>query len=371
MKKINIGYMISYVSQDGPPNILYNIVKYLPKEKYNIYLFIIDKNKKYIGNDRFVQLGIEIIYLDLNMMETFYYDINKLNKIIKEKNIQILHGHCLRSCFLLSKLKSCKTISTIHCNIRQDFKLSYGTTKGKLMELLYFHCLKKINFIICCSESVKNDIERYNKKLKFDFIRNGVDISKFCQMNGKKDLRKKLNLEENTIYFISVGYLIKRKGMDFLAVNFSKLKLKNSKLIILGSSKENKEIEREIRALGDKNIILKGYVKNVGDYLNAADYFVSSSLYEGLPNSVLEACCAKLPLLLSDIGPHREIFELNKKIGQLYKLGDDLDFSEKLLKLLKNNYNEMSNYSYEIVSNFLNSELMSKKYQELYEKALK
>jgi glycosyltransferase involved in cell wall biosynthesis len=44
--------------------------------------------------------------------------------------------------------------------------------------------------------------------------------------------------------------------------------------------------------------------------LLAADVFVSGSLWEGLPIAVLEAMALRRPVLLSDIGPHREIAEV-------------------------------------------------------------
>lgn len=365
MNKINIAYIISYVSNDGPPNILFNIVKYLPKDKYNIFLFIIDKKNKYKDNIRFKELGVNFIYLNLSKYKIFFYDIKKLEKIIKEKNIQIIHSHCLASTILISRLKNCTKVSTIHCNFREDFKMINGNIKGKIMEKLYLNALRKINLNICCSESIKNQILNYSN-LSMDYIRNGVDIEKFEIDGSKIELRKKLNLELNCRYFIVVGYFIQRKDPYFIAKNFTNLNLKEAKLILLGTSKENKTIENKIKALENKNIIMPGKVSNVNEYLNACDYFISSALYEGLPNAVLEACCARLPILLSNIEPHKEILNLSQGAGFLYELKNEQDFNRKLMKLNSSDYQKFSAASFKIVKEVLNAKKMAQEYEKKY-----
>ena len=45
----------------------------------------------------------------------------------------------------------------------------------------------------------------------------------------------------------------------------------------------------------------------VTDIINASDVFVSASKYEGFPISILEGMSYGLPMVLSDIKPHKEI----------------------------------------------------------------
>jgi glycosyltransferase involved in cell wall biosynthesis len=66
------------------------------------------------------------------------------------------------------------------------------------------------------------------------------------------------------------------------------------------------------------NISLKGKVIDVDEYLEAADCFVSASLSEGLPNSVIEALAWGLPIILSDIPEHREIQQIEKRSDDLF-----------------------------------------------------
>src|SRR5699024_1851176 len=81
------------------------------------------------------------------------------------------------------------------------------------------------------------------------------------------------------------------------------------------------------------NVLFTGRVSNVGDYLQASDYFVSASKSEGLPMAVVEAMACGLPVLLSDIDPHLELFNLNNKIGTFFKLGSDQELQNKFTLL--------------------------------------
>ena len=71
-----------------------------------------------------------------------------------------------------------------------------------------------------------------------------------------------------------------------------------------------------------QNIFLPGLVHNVADYLRAADLFVSASHAEGMPNAVLEALAASLPVILSDIPAHREVLENCSEAGWLFAPSD-------------------------------------------------
>ena len=58
--------------------------------------------------------------------------------------------------------------------------------------------------------------------------------------------------------------------------------------------------------------IFLGHVDNVLAYLKCSDLYISASLSEGLPNSVLEALAENINCLLSDIPPHIELLGENK-----------------------------------------------------------
>jgi len=69
----------------------------------------------------------------------------------------------------------------------------------------------------------------------------------------------------------------------------------------------------------------------VANYLQAADVYVSASLHEGRPNSVLEAMSAGCCCVLSDIPGHRELVEGGR--GSLFFLDEPLSLVNLLQSL--------------------------------------
>ncbi|MGA9960634.1 MAG: glycosyltransferase family 4 protein, partial [Acidobacteriaceae bacterium] len=115
---------------------------------------------------------------------------------------------------------------------------------------------------------------------------------------------------------------------------------------------------------------LVGRVDNVQEYLCASDYFLSASIAEGLPNSVLEAMAVGLPCVLSDIPPHREIHDLDPGSSLLFKVRDSDDMAASLDAITKMDWEKMHDASVNITHNYLSAEIMSNQYQEIYSRLL-
>lgn len=111
--------------------------------------------------------------------------------------------------------------------------------------------------------------------------------------------------------FVTVGRLVRQKGHAHLIRAFAGLvrSVPNARLLIIGEGPLRDRLSALIAAagLGD-HVRLCGQRQEVAPYLAAADWFVFSSLWEGMPNTVLEALAAGTPVISADCrtGP-REI----------------------------------------------------------------
>lgn len=110
---------------------------------------------------------------------------------------------------------------------------------------------------------------------------------------------------------VSIGRLTKQKGQWHLIRAFSHVAATDpeAKLIILGDGEYKAQLETLIAdcGLGDR-VFLAGRHTNVYPFLDHAALFVFSSLWEGMPNTVLEALACQVPIVAADCdsGP-REI----------------------------------------------------------------
>jgi glycosyltransferase involved in cell wall biosynthesis len=76
-------------------------------------------------------------------------------------------------------------------------------------------------------------------------------------------------------------------------------------------------------------IVFTGWLPDPAAAYSASDIFVSTSLWEGLPITVLEAAAAGLPIILSEVPGHRDLVDLGLP-ALLFEAGDDVDLSAQL-----------------------------------------
>jgi glycosyltransferase involved in cell wall biosynthesis len=124
-------------------------------------------------------------------------------------------------------------------------------------------------------------------------------------------------MEEETFNFINVGRLTRQKGHWFLIRSFRQVvdEYPDARLFILGEGNLREKLEDLIQELDlSENVFLLGDQENVFPFLVNSDCFVFTSLWEGLPLSLIEALSVNLPVISTDCktGP-REILcpELN------------------------------------------------------------
>jgi len=163
----------------------------------------------------------------------------------------------------------------------------------------------------------------YNQKVKFNFFD-----------KNKKSLK-----------IVSIGRLVSQKDHITIlkALNLIKEK-KNFKFCIIGKGIEYNNLQKYIISNNLRNKVkLIGYKKNIYPFLKKADIFILSSLYEGLPNTLLEAVSTGIPIISSNCktGP-REILN-KKKYGKLFKIRNYVALSKLIKKSKKKNYSKFIN----------------------------
>lgn len=358
-----IVYIISTLKKTGPTLVLFNIVKNLDLEKFKPIIVTLSPEPADTIIEEFKSLNIDVFCVNLNRINDFLFGGFKIKKILKNINADIVHSHCFRSSLLSALyLRSYKRIVTVHCDYKTDFMMAYGRFLGYIMYLLMHYSLKKIKSNICCSKILADLLNKKYPYMNFKYVDNGVDTGKFYPITDKSNLRNKLILPLDKKIFIWVGAFIDRKSPITLVKAIQKLNQNNTFFIFCGGGDLQQNSEKEL--LNNKNILFTGKIDNIDEYLKAADYYISTSFSEGLPNSVLEAMACGLPVILSDIPQHKYIL---KSINNFcFKTGDSQDLVDKIISVLKNDYEKHSKDSVNIVKNNFSAENMSLKYQKYY-----
>ncbi len=358
-KKIRILMISSNSDLGGGPNQMFmlgenlsnifEIYYALPKNS-NFSMFLNSKNH------------IEIAERKICLMDIF-----NLNKFIKKNNVDIIHAHgkgagvIARFTNLLNKKKLIYTFHGIHVECH-----SFLTN---LIYLYYENIFGRIdNYKIFVSESEK----KYAKKLnifmgpKMTVINNGVsnklnkDSSKYQEIYQKKNSSSKITV-------VSTCRFVKQKNIKDI-IRIAK-KIPEIDFKIIGYGKLWRDINQYILEMGVKNVYLIGLKKNVFRYLCLADIYLSTSLYEGMPLSILEAMSVGLPIVASNVVGNLDTIE-NGKTGYLYDL-NNIDSAIRYIKKLafdKSHRTKIGNNSFLRQRKFFSKLQMLSNYENLYKK---
>jgi len=261
---------------------------------------------------------------------------------------------------------------------------------GMRRRILYW--VEKITFA-CAHEVWPNSYSLYNllDEIKFKTntpIRvigkgssNGINIKDYSKeainLEKLEEIKTKLNYNPSYTYLLTVGRMVKEKGIHELVETFVKISESkpNLKLILVGNLEDHIDpINDDVRNHIDNhpNIIFVGYSHFVKYYLHLADLLIHPSHREGFPNVPLQAGAMNCPILCSDIGGNIDIVD-HKKTGLLFKVKDADDLYKNLEYALENmeEMQDMSDKLLERVIQNFSREYVQKELYNNYERLLK
>ena len=256
----------------------------------------------------------------------FFFNFFKLVKLINKNKPDFLIVHLMTSLPIFLSLFFDKKTKII-------LRIS-GLPKLNFLRFYFWKFFSKnIYKVTCPTKSTYQYISQKNifSKEKI-FILNDpvVNIKDF--ITKKKDkIEQKLFLNKKVL--VSIGRLTRQKNFSFLISSFQKIIKKYPEyiLIILGEGEQRKSLENLILdlKLNDKVHIL-GYQNNIYKYLNIADCFILSSLWEDPGFVLIEAALSNVNIISSDCpnGPK----EILPKNGILFVNNDEKDFIDKFEK---------------------------------------
>jgi glycosyltransferase involved in cell wall biosynthesis len=136
---------------------------------------------------------------------------------------------------------------------------------------------------------------------------------------------------------LAVGRLAKEKNFRALVEAFAAMAPRHPEwdLAILGEGPEREALVGRIRQSGlESRIFLPGRLGNVGEWYEHADLYAMSSLFEGFPNTLVEALAYGVPAVSfdCDTGP-RDIIRHGID-GYLVAPGDAAAFADSLERLM-------------------------------------
>lgn len=360
-----ICFLVSSLCNEGPVNVMYNIIRYIDFSKFEVSIITLIPEKKTTRMEDFRKYPLSIHQLapetPLNPLALFM----ALKREVKSIDPDMLHAHCPRSLYLMCFLpRKYKRIYTIHSpGLHQ--KILYGKFKGEIVCRLNDFFSLRVDLPIGCSESVGMFYQQ-NKGWNISCIPNGSSLP-IWQNNSdyRQKLRKKLGLRDDIRYFIFIGRFSGEKKPEMLIQTFQQAEVQSKSLglIMLGDGPLWENLKKE----ENDQIILPGFKPNVYDYLIASDFYISASDVEGLANTLLESMTVGLPMLLSDIPSHQEVLsKMKTTTGYIFNNNSSKSLLNNIDNIIRLDRSAVTREVQDTFLKYYTAEKMSLSYQNAY-----
>ncbi|WP_022946021.1 glycosyltransferase family 4 protein [Pseudoalteromonas ruthenica] len=193
--------------------------------------------------------------------------------------------------------------------------------------------IKYANRVAVFSHNMVIQVNRVQLQLDFPLItKPGVCSKRFFPLEKQKkyEARNELGIKYEGRVFLCVGRCVKAKGFDLVIRALANIPDKDAQLWIVGDGPLRKEYENMARELQvSDRVVFFGAQKEPELFYRAADFFVMSSIYEPLGQTILEALASGLPIIAFDAGDEVST-ATNELIGQKHGIFVDKVDVERL-----------------------------------------
>lgn len=322
MIKKNIVYIFPALVPTGPTNQTYYLIRGLVESGFKVTLFVLSsKRSSETQIKRFENIGVKIYFFRFNL-----FDLIAARKLVREISPNLVHSTLLTA-DLAAILIACgyKRFIT-HRTDPFDHIGSRGPFIGRLMFYLSKYISSKTYKSIACSHAIHNRLK--NRGIKSDLvIQNCVNNDFYMGINKSESFFHNIEIVDSEIVILVIGTLCERKNPLFTYRVVSNAVIRYGlkiRLIYLGDGRLMEELSK---LSVPQNLILElvGSVSDVRPFIAKSDLHMSSSIAEGLPNSVLETLSCGLPNFLSNIPEHLEFQTSAPDLLSFFSLSDSLD----------------------------------------------
>lgn len=187
--------------------------------------------------------------------------------------------------------------------------------------------------VIAVSDGVRDELVLMNPKLKTTVkVLPTPILTNEILRQAEQEPRLPWFDDPSTPVILSAGRLKTHKGMVEIVRAFARIRERTrAKLVILGEGDDRPRIEAEIERLGlHDEVALPGFIANPFPYMRRAQVFVLASVYEGLPNVLVQALALGTPVVATNCrsGP-AEILEYGRW-GRLVSVGSVPELAEAI-----------------------------------------
>jgi len=256
--------------------------------------------------ERFAEAGIEVEYLGMREGVPDPTGLLRLALVLKRRRPMIVHSHMVHANLLARAVRMLVQVPVVVCT-------AHSMIEGaRWREWAYRLTDRLATLTTAISEAA---VDRYlqvgavpQKRLRF--LPNGVDLQRFHPDQNSRAAKRAELLLGDDFTWLAVGRFVQAKNYDLMLRAFASARSPNARLIIAGDGPLRPQVEELAIHLGvSGQVKFLGARSDVMQLMNAADAYLMSSGWEGMPMVLLEASATGLPIVATRVGGNAEVVQ--------------------------------------------------------------
>ncbi|MCB9689600.1 MAG: glycosyltransferase [Alphaproteobacteria bacterium] len=268
--------------------------------------------------ERLDALGVPWSTLGLRRGELAPRLVTGLARIIRRQRPDVVHSHTLPANFAA---RAARLLSRPPVLVTS----AHNLVEGGRAKMLYYRLTDRLaDLTTNCSESA---VERYIriKAAPADRIRympNGIDTERFHPDDAFRAEARSAYVADDGFLWLAVARLTEQKDWPNMFAACERALRAQDRLLVVGNGELEDDVRRWVaeRGLQDR-VLLLGTRTDIPELMRAADGYVMSSAWEGLPIVLLEASASGLPIVATDVGGNHQLV-LHDRTGWLVPASD-------------------------------------------------
>ena len=256
--------------------------------------------------ERFTEAGMEVEYLGMKAGVPDPMGLLRLALILRRRRPVIVHSHMVHANLLVRAVRMLVQIPVVVCT-------THSIIEGARWREWAYRLTDR--FATLTTAISKAAVDRYVQvravpQNRLRFLPNGVDLQRFHpDQHSRAAKRAELRLGSHFAW-LAVGRFVQAKNYELMLRAFASARSPNARLIIAGDGPLRLQMEdlashlsisSQVQFLGARNDIMQ--------LMNAADAYVMSSDWEGMPMVLLEASATGLPIVATRVGGNAEVVQ--------------------------------------------------------------
>lgn len=332
-KKITIGHTIYAFKEGGMERGILNLINYGDQRRFRHVIICLTEAGAFADLIR----STDCIIIELQKRTGNDWRLPwAIAHVARRYGIDVFHARgwpTLVETVLAARLSGVRrTIYGFHGRTIED--LSGLTVKRRLAQKVFIRFYQRVMTLNAQMQAeFASESELPERRIRV--ISNGVDTSLFRPLCKRRALRTSFGLPIDRFIIGNVARLdpVKNHALILRALKRLQAGPNPPLLLLVGEGSQKAVLEKEIATLGlSEDVCLYGYSDRVPELLNCMDVYLQSSFYEGFSNTVLEAMSCGLPIVATDTGGTRDLFDEGQE-GYFVQPSDDQALASRILQL--------------------------------------